>query len=80
MKERKERNETNFREAVSKDGSFSPHINKKTSERLTRYCKVMNQNRTRFVEACINEQLDRIERQAYEPLTKDELIDIILKR
>ena len=76
----RKRNEENYRNAISRDGTFSPHINKTTSDRLTRYCKAMNLNRTRFVEHCVNAQLDQIEREAYGAMSKDQLIDIILKK
>lgn len=79
-KARKERTETNCRNSKSKDGSFSPHIGIKTASRLTKYCHITNVNRTNFVEYCINKCLDELERNYYESLSKDDLIDIILKK
>lgn len=76
---RKERIEENCRNTKSKDGTFSPHIGRLTTERLTRYCHLKNTNRTKFVEQCINDRLDVLEREFYEALSKDELIDLILK-
>lgn len=75
----RKRNEEKYRNVKSKDGTFSPHIGKQTTERLTKYCHIKNINRTKFVEMCINERLDVLERDFYESLTKDELIDLILK-
>lgn len=74
---RKERNETNFRNTVSNDGTFSPHIGKTTTERLTKYCKLRNINRTKFVESCINTSLDTLEEEYLHGLSKEELISII---
>ena len=76
---RKQRNEENYRNVKSRDGVFSPHISRHTAERLTRYCQSKNINKTKFVEECINKQLDVLEREYYESLTKDELINLILK-
>lgn len=75
----RERNETTFRNASSKDGSFSPHIGRPTTERLTKYCKETNQNRTRFVERCINERLDVLESEFYQALTKEQLIEMLMR-
>lgn len=74
----RERKEEAFRNVRSKDGTFSPHINKTTTERLTKYCHLTNINRTKFVQACINSQLDILEREYYESLGKSDLIAIIL--
>lgn len=77
---RKDRIETNCRNVRSKDGSFSPHIGKTTAERLARYCRLKNINKTKFVEQCINERLDGLEREYYETLSKDELIGLIMNK
>ena len=74
------REEQNYRNVRSNDGTFSPHINKTTADRLSRYCKMTNRNRTRFVEHCINAQLDVLEREALMSKSKEELIDYILAR
>lgn len=62
---RRERVENNCRNVSSKDGGFSPHIGKATAERLTKYCRNANMNRTKFVEKCINERLDVLENEYY---------------
>lgn len=74
------RNETSFRNAKSQDGTFSPHLNKTTSERLSRYCKMSDQNRTKFVEHCINAQLDILEKDFYLSKTKEELVEMLLSK
>lgn len=76
----RKRNELNYRDVKSNDGTFSPHINRTTTERLSRYCKMTNQNRTRFVEQCVNAQLDILEREALVSKSKEELIEMILGR
>ena len=71
-----EKNET----TLAKDGSFSPHIGHKTTARLARYCKLKDLNKTRFVEDCINAQLDILEREALQILSKEELIELYLSK
>lgn len=73
------RNERSFRNRSSKDGTYSPHIGGPTTERLTKYCKETNQNRTRFVEKCINERLDVLETEFYQALSKEQLIEMLMK-
>lgn len=75
---RKDRIDENCRNSRSKDGTFSPHISKTTAERLTKYCRLKNLNRTKFVEQCVNDRLTVLEREFYENLSKDELINIII--
>lgn len=77
---RKERVEQNCGNVASKDGRFSPRISKTTTERLTIYCHLNNMNKTHFVEQCVNERLDELEPQYYEQLSKEDLINIILKK
>lgn len=74
------RNETSFRESYSKDGRFSPIIDKKTAERINKYCKATNQTRTNFVVRCINERLDELEYDYLQGLSKDELIKMIIRK
>ena len=77
---RKSRNETNCRNVSSKDGSFTPHIPKETANRITRYCKITNQNKTKFVDKCMKECLDALEREILGNLSKEELIDLLIKK
>ena len=70
--------ENGCRGTQSKDGTFSPHISKNTTERLARYCSLRNLNKTKFVEQCINRMLDQLEAEYYESLSKEELISLIL--
>lgn len=78
--DRKKRNESGCRNIKSKDGTFGPRLNKTVSERLTKFCKETNRNRTEFVIECINNQLDILEKEYYESLTREELIDKLLKQ
>ena len=73
------REETNFRNVKSKDGTFSPHIGERTAERITRYCKYKNLNRTNFVETVMNSYLDKAEKTLFESMTKEQLISLIIE-
>lgn len=73
------RTETGCRNVSSKDG-FSPHIGRPTAERLTKYCQLKNINRTKFVEQCVNDRLDILEKEYYEALSKDDLIALIMNK
>lgn len=79
-RERKPRVETNCRKVRSKDGSFSPHIGKRLADRIDRYCKRHNTNKTKFVEACIAAQLSVLEMQDYESYSKEELIALLMEK
>ena len=76
---RKKRIEENYRNTLSADGRFSPHISIKTSKRISAYCKFTNQNKTKFVEKCCNERLDVLETETeyLVSLPKEDLISII---
>ena len=75
----RERVENNFRDVLSKDGTYSTHIGKKTAERTKRYCRLKNMNVTKFVEKCINDALDVLEEEYLQEKTQQELIEIIKK-
>lgn len=72
------RNEQKCRNTASVDGTFCPRISKQTAERLTRFCKIVDMNRTKYVEYCINAGLDVDERAVLEQKTKEELIELLL--
>ena len=74
------RNETKFRGVVSKDGRYSPKLDKATSARLIRYCDLMNVNKAVTAAEAINFYLDNVERGALDAKTKDELIEMLLRR
>ena len=74
------RNETNYRKTTTKDDCFSPHLGAKTSERIRRYCSLVNINKTRFVETCVNDYLDKMEKRLYEQMTKEQLIEMLLEK
>ena len=75
----RKRNESLYRETTSKNGTFSTHVSAKTAARIRRYCALTNINKTKFVEDCINKQLDALERECLDKLTKEELIALVLK-
>ena len=68
----------NYKNTTSKDGTFQPAIGEATTRRIIRYCNEMNENKTRFVEKCVNDRLDVLERELLEMHTKEELIELIL--
>ena len=73
------RKTTGYHNTTSASGEFSPRVGKETNQRLTKYCKATNQNKTKFVEQCINEKLDVVEREIYESMSKDDLINLLMK-
>lgn len=73
------REQTKYRKRGRKDGRFSPNICEPTAERIRRYCEIKDINKTKFVEQCVNDRLDALEREFYDSLTKEELISIIMK-
>lgn len=74
------RKETNYRNnALSKTGTFSPRISVATTNRIIRYCKETNQNKTRFVEKCVNERLDDLEKEMLNEMSKEQLIEMLMR-
>lgn len=69
-----------YRNISSKDGKISAHISAPTSDRLRTYCKQRNIAVTRLVEDCINAQLDVLEREAYNDMPKEMLIELLLSK
>ena len=74
------RNENNYRNTTTQNGTFSPQFDKATTARVIRYCKIKNLNKTKFAAKCINDKLDELEKEMYNGLTKDELIEILMSR
>ena len=72
---KRSRNETNIRRTKSKDGTFSPHISPEIAKRITRFCELTNQNKTRFTEEVIKIGLDWKERELLETSSREDLID-----
>ena len=80
MSEKRTRKEEFYRDTNSKDGGISPKFGKVTADRVIRYCKATNQNKTRFMEKCVNERLDVLEMELYENMTREELIAMIMAK
>ena len=74
------RNEEKCRTNVAKDGRYSPKIDKTTTERLFRYCRMMDVNKNAFVTEAVNYRLNEVERKSLEEKSKDELIEMLLRR
>ena len=66
------------RRSESVNGEFSPRIDKKTADRIKRYCNAKNINKSTFVCGCVNEKLDMLEKEYYSSLSKEQLVDMIL--
>ena len=75
--DQKEKKKTQPDLRTNRNGEFSPRIDKKTSDRIWRYCRAKDLNKTHFVIACINERLDELEEKMLEALSKEELIQMI---
>lgn len=80
MSKLRTRTETKCRTTASKDGRFSPKLDTATSERLIRYCKMMDLNKTTSAAIAVNYWLDAIEKKTLEEKSKEELIELILRR
>lgn len=72
------RNEENYRNTPSRDGCFSPKLSEKVSKRIIRFCEKQDINKTHFVETCVMERLDYLEREALSNLPKEMLIEMLL--
>lgn len=75
---RKKNTQIGFVESSQKDGGFCPHLDSVITKRLVRYCRLRNLNKTKFVTDCINAQLDVLEKEIYDSMSKEELIEILL--
>ena len=74
------RNENGYRGTTSKDGTFSPKIEKAVAERFSYYCKLANVNKTKTANRALSEWLDIKEKELLESKSKEELIGLILGR
>ena len=72
------RHESNYRNTPTKDGCFSPKLSRKVSRRIIRYCEQQDLNKTKFVECCVAERLDTLEREALNSMPKEMLIEMLL--
>lgn len=74
------RNESGYRHTTPKDGRGSFHLGETTTSRIFKYCSMMNINKTKFVEQCVNESLDKLETEYYESLDKETLIRLLREK
>jgi len=80
MSEIRTRNENACRNIKSNDGTYSARIRKSITDRLIRHCEIRNINKKKFVEEAVCEKLDREERKTLEEKSKEELIELLLRR
>ena len=74
------RNENKYRKSEPKSGKYSAKIDKPTSERLVRYCEMNDLNKVETTSVAINYYLDKMERVSLEEKSKEELIELLLRR
>lgn len=74
------RNEIQFRNTTAKSGEFSCRIPKEVAARITRYCKSINMNRTKFVTDIVSKSLDELEKEQLANLSKEQLIELLLAK
>lgn len=72
------RKETKYRDSKSRSGEYSPKISPALADRIKNYCKLVNMNKNTFVEEHCKEALDKLEREAYENMSKEELVELLL--
>ena len=69
-----------YRDTISKDGGLTAHISARTAERMRNYCSRQNVAVGRFAEDCINARLDVLEREAYNSMPKEMLVELLLAK
>lgn len=69
-----------YRNTLSKDGSLTAHIPSDTANRIRIYCSRQNIAVGKFIEDCISDQLDILEREAYNSMPKEMLIELLLAK
>ena len=69
-----------YRDTVSKNGSLTAHISAETAERVRVYCSRQNIATGKFIETCIKKELDILEREAYNSMPKEMLIELLLAK
>ena len=74
----KTRTEECYRHTRTKDGGFSPKLSQPVVKRLIRYCEQQNLNKTKFVEKCVTERLEVLEKEALNNMPKEMLIEMLL--
>jgi len=69
-----------YRDTVSKDGTLTAHISAEIAKKIKKYCSSQNISATKFIEDCINKELDVLEREAYNSMPKEMLIELLLAK
>lgn len=72
----KKRTELGYRDTQNKDGGIQTKFEMAVAQRVIKYCKKHNLNKTRFVESCVVEKLDYLEKQELMEKSKEELIEM----
>ena len=69
-----------FRKTSSKDGSLTPHLYDPIATHIRNYCEQQNISVSKFVEDCIKKQMDVLEKEAYNNMPKEMLIELLLAK
>ena len=66
-----------YRNTVSRNGSLTPHLFKTDADRIRKYCEINDISISKFVTDCMNKQLDILEREAYNNMLREMLIELL---
>lgn len=67
-----------YSESQNKKGEFVAHVEAPIARRLERYCSIKKLTKTQFVNDCVRAQLDTLEKDIYNSMTREELLEILL--
>lgn len=73
ISKRKSRNEQSYRETCQKSGEFTPKINKKNTDMIVAICKRRNLNKTKFVNALLENALKDVLRSEVDQMTEEQV-------
>jgi len=76
---RRTRVQNGFKRSSSKDGTLSIQIDADLAEPIRKHCRIMNVNCRKFVTDLIRDGFDEVQKNKYNNLTKEELIEVIKK-
>ena len=72
------KNNDSYRNITSKDGSLTPHLYDPIAQRIRDYCKQQDISISQFVENCVSEKLDVLEKEAVINIPHEMLVEMYL--
>ena len=69
-----------YRDTISKDGTLTAHISAAVAAKVKNYCSNQNIASGKFIEDCVTKQLDILEREAYNSMSKEMLVELLLAK